>query len=86
MWRTYMKAYKATLAIRYFTLHHWLFKNENFFKLESNLNERDAALYKLDQSKEVNIPDFMAVSMEGVRRYVLKENMDPVLAKRNQMT
>ncbi|XP_052127246.1 fatty acyl-CoA reductase 1-like [Frankliniella occidentalis] len=86
MWRTYMKAYKATLAIRYFTLHHWVFRNEKFFELEQNLNERDAATYKLDQSKEVDIPAFIALSMEGVRRYVLKENMDPVKAKRNQMT
>ncbi|KAK3916042.1 Putative fatty acyl-CoA reductase [Frankliniella fusca] len=86
MWRTYMKAYRATLAIRYFTLHHWLFRNEKFFELEKNLNEKDAVTFKLDQSKDVDIPEFMAVSMEGVRRYVLKENMDPVKAKRNQMT
>lgn len=86
MLRTYTKAYRATLALQYFTLNHWVFRNENFFLLESNLNERDAVLYKLDQSKEVNIPEFISLSMEGVRRYVLKEDMDPVKAKRNQMT
>lgn len=86
MWRTYMKAFKATLAIRYFTLHHWIFKNDKFFALEKNLNERDAVVYRLDQSKDIDIDEFLALSMEGVRRYVLKEDMDPVKAKRNQRT
>lgn len=81
-----MKAYRATLAVRYFTMHHWLFRNEKFFSLEKDLNERDGVIYKLDQSMDVNVPEFIALCMEGVRRYVLKEDMDPVKARRNQMT
>ncbi|KAK3917236.1 Putative fatty acyl-CoA reductase [Frankliniella fusca] len=81
--RTYWKIYKATVSLRYFSLTHWVFENKRFYALLDSVGEEDAAAFKLDLS-HLDEGEYVHTHMQFLRRYILKENMDPKAARRNQ--
>ncbi|KAE8751943.1 hypothetical protein FOCC_FOCC001420 [Frankliniella occidentalis] len=81
--RTYWKIYRATVSLRYFSLTHWVFENDKFYALLGSLGAEDASTFKLDMS-DVDEMEYVHTHLQYLRRHILKENMDPKAARRNQ--
>ncbi|XP_034251022.1 fatty acyl-CoA reductase 1-like [Thrips palmi] len=81
--RTYWKIYRATVSLRYFSLAHWVFQNDQYYSLLRDLRPEDAAAFKLDMS-DIDETEYVHTHLQFLRRYILKENMDPKAAKKNQ--
>lgn len=59
-------------VLQYYTTRDWVFKNENFIKLQQEMNEVDKEKFCCDLTR-VNLEEYLLNYILGTRLYLLKE-------------
>lgn len=67
------KIYQANLALQYFVLNNWHFKNQNFISLSSDLKLKDMKAFNFYDFLEFDLILYFRYAVLGGRRYLLKE-------------
>ena len=73
--RLYDKIDKATAALNYFTTNDWTWGESNLGHLEGAMHEFDRREFNFDVS-ELNWDLYMETYVQGVRKFVLKNDDD----------
>uniref|UniRef100_A0A182J7H3 Fatty acyl-CoA reductase n=1 Tax=Anopheles atroparvus TaxID=41427 RepID=A0A182J7H3_ANOAO len=67
------KIYKANVALEYFILNNWDFKNSNFIQLASQIKPEDNKEFYYRDFIEFDVTLYFRNCILGARRYLLKE-------------
>lgn len=80
---TIAKRYKAAADTgEYFAMHEWIFENTNVKELLQDVRDAvDGEEFRLD-IKTMNWDDYIRQYMFGIRKYVLKDDLDSLPAAR----
>lgn len=65
--------HRTTDALEFFTKNEWIYKTENFQKLNNELPENDKRRFVIDVRK-IDWPKYMENYVLGVRHYLLNED------------
>lgn len=69
--RLQRKIYEANLALKYFVLNDWIFKNEKFVKLSDQLNLEDVKAFGYNDCFHTDIILYLRYALVGVKKYLL---------------
>lgn len=69
----YQKVHRTTDALEFFTKNEWIYKTDNFQKLNNELPESDRRRFVIDVRK-IDWPKYMENYVLGVRHFLLNED------------
>lgn len=69
----YQKVHRTSLALEYFTLNEWVYRNENFLTLNKCLSNDDSKRFYINVANII-WPSYMELYVIGIRHYLLKED------------
>lgn len=78
------KMYEANKALGYFTTHNWIFKNDNFTKLTSNLRAEDFKSFEYKSDFLYDKILYCRYAIIGYRRYLMNEKDESIPASRRR--
>ncbi|KAL7028707.1 hypothetical protein ACKWTF_005966 [Chironomus riparius] len=70
------KIYEANLALKYFVMNEWIFKNDNFLTLCYKVKLTDIKDFDYSDSLNHDAILYMRIAMRGVRKYLIHDNLD----------
>lgn len=70
--------------LEFFTTNEWEFDGDNVTRLKERLNPTDRRIFDFDMTK-VNWKEYSDSYILGIRRYVLKEKDDTILAAQERI-
>lgn len=82
------KVYIANMALEYFILNNWDFKNDNFIRLASEIQPGDNKSFYYRDFVEFDVTLYFRNSILGARRYLLKqkdENIPRALVRQSRL-
>lgn len=65
------KIYEANLALKYFVLNDWLFKNNNFLLISKQLKLEDVKSFAYHDSFDLDVILYLRYALVGVKRYLM---------------
>lgn len=68
------KIYEANLALQYFVMNDWKFKNSNFIELNHILRNEDLKAFGYEDCFTFDVIYFMTICISGVKKYLLFDN------------
>lgn len=78
------RIYSANMALQFFILNQWEFKNDKFMALNANLLPEERSTFAFDTFVTRDVRMYFTDSMLGARRFLLKEkDEDLPKARRN---
>ncbi|XP_070495539.1 putative fatty acyl-CoA reductase CG5065 [Chironomus tepperi] len=70
------KIYEANLALRYFVMNEWIFKNDNFLTLCDKIKLEDLKEFDYRDCFNHDVIMYMRIAMRGVRKYLIHDNLE----------
>lgn len=70
------KIYEANLALKYFVMNEWIFKNDNFLTLCDKIKLTDLRDFDFSDCLNHDAILYMRIAMRGVRKYLIHDNLD----------
>jgi fatty acyl-CoA reductase len=68
------KIYEANLALQYFILNDWEFKNDKLMGLSKTIRYEDLRAFDVENCFNYDILTYMRTNMMGVKKYLLKDD------------
>jgi hypothetical protein len=68
------KIYEANLALQYFVMNDWTFKNQNFIGLNDTVKVEDVRAFGFEDCFTFDVIYFMTICISGVKKYLLLDN------------
>jgi fatty acyl-CoA reductase len=68
------KIYEANLALQYFVMNDWKFKNKNFIELNNVLRSDDLKAFGYEDCFTFDVIYFMTICISGVKKYLLLDD------------
>ncbi|XP_078578216.1 fatty acyl-CoA reductase 1-like [Branchiostoma floridae x Branchiostoma japonicum] len=73
--KMYSRIERVISSLDYFTSHHWEWSHDNADALMAKMGEEDKKIFKFD-CRGLHWPTYMENYVLGIKKYVLKEDMD----------
>ncbi|XP_055610967.1 fatty acyl-CoA reductase wat-like [Uranotaenia lowii] len=80
----YRKIQQFTDVLQFFTNNQWWFRNENMRKVYDSMSVEDKEFFPSDV-KKIDWHDFFYIYVMGLRKYVMKENLENLKEAKRKM-
>lgn len=70
------KIYEANLALKYFVMNEWIFKNDNFLSICDKIKLTDLKEFDFRDCFNHDAILYMRIAMRGVRKYLIHDNLN----------
>lgn len=75
MVRVHKKVSQGQNVLQYYTTRQWTFKNDNYLKLQEEMNDEDLKIFYCDL-EEVDAESYMEKYILGIRQFIVKETAE----------
>lgn len=72
------KIYEANLALQYFVLNDWIFKNQNFVSLTDQLRHEDIKSFGYREFASFDVQLYLRYALLGVKKYLLGDKEENI--------
>ena len=70
------KIYEANLALKYFVMNEWVFKNDNFLTLSDHIRLTDLKDFDFRDCLHHDAILYMRIALRGVRKYLIHDDLN----------
>lgn len=71
--QVYQKVHRTMVALEYFTMNEWTFRDSNQLGLATSLSNKEQESFTTDVQK-IHWPTYLETYILGVRKFLLKED------------